>query len=179
MHVLVISCSLNPQSRSHLMARAAGDALRQLGAEVEMMDLRQMQLPFCDGGETAEADPRVAKSIGHADAIVLCTPIYNYDVSAATKNLIELTSTAWIDKVVGFCCAAGGRTSYMAAMGLAGSLMLDFRCLIVPRFVYATYDDFDDDRIDNPTVVTRIGQLAADVFRIGGALRKRVLSPEA
>ena len=142
------------------------------------MDLRQMGLPMCDGGEAAEADPRVSKSIGHADAILLCTPIYDYDVSAATKNLIELTSTAWVDKVVGFCCAAGGRTSYMAAMGLAGSLMLDFRCLIVPRFVYATYDDFDNDQIDNPAIVQRIGQLAADLYRIGSALKgSKVAAP--
>ena len=29
---------------------------------------------------------------------------------------------------------------------LANSLMTDFRCLIVPRFVYATQEDFGDDR---------------------------------
>ena len=39
--------------------------------------------------------------------IVLATPVYNYHVSAATKNLIELTGSAWEDKLVGFLCAAG------------------------------------------------------------------------
>jgi hypothetical protein len=29
-------------------------------------------------------------------------------------------------------------------MSMANSLMLDFRCLIIPRFVYATRNDFDD-----------------------------------
>ncbi len=77
-------------------------------------------------------------------------PIYNYDVNAAAKNLIELTGRAWTNKVVAFLCAAGGQGSYMSVMPLANSLMLDFRCVIVPRFVYATGEHFDDDgRIDD------------------------------
>ena len=72
------------------------------------------------------------------DGIVVATPIYNYDASAAAKNLVELTGRAWQNKVVGFLCAAGGDGSYMSIMALANSLMLDFRCVIVPRFVYAT-----------------------------------------
>jgi FMN reductase len=38
------------------------------------------------------------------------------------------------NKVVGFLCAAGGKSSYMSVMRLANSLMLDFRCLIIPHF---------------------------------------------
>ena len=171
MNVLVISCSLNARSRSHLMARDAEVALHALGAQTMMVDLRRTPLPLCDGGKIASVDPHIARAIGHADAVLLCTPIYNYDVSAATKNLIELTSTAWVDKVVGFCCAAGGRGSYMAVMGLANSLMLDFRCLIVPRFVYATYDDFEQDRIENAAVRQRILELATDLTHLAGALK--------
>ena len=73
---------------------------------------------------------------------MIATPIYNYNVSSSAKNLVELTGKAWTDKVVGFLCAAGGRGSYMGCMGLANSLMLDFRSLILPRFVYATGDPF-------------------------------------
>ena len=32
-------------------------------------------------------------------------------------------------------------------MSLANSLMLDFRCLIIPRIVYATSQDFTDGRL--------------------------------
>ena len=46
-----------------------------------------------------------------------------------------MAGRAFTGKPVGFVCAAGGRSSYMAVLGLANSLMLDFRCLIVPRFV--------------------------------------------
>ena len=59
--------------------------------------------------------------------------------------MIELTGSSWEDKIVGFLCAAGGTTSYMSVMAYANSLMLDFRCVIIPRFVYATGNAFDDD----------------------------------
>ncbi len=56
--------------------------------------------------------------------------------------MIELAGSAWEDKIVGFLCAAGGMSSYMSVMAYANSLMLDFRCVIIPRFVYATGDIF-------------------------------------
>jgi FMN reductase len=74
---------------------------------------------------------------GLADDFVVATPIYNYEVGGATRNLIALGGSAFRDKVVGVC-AAGGQRPYMSVMALANSLMLDFRSVIVPRFVYAT-----------------------------------------
>ena len=85
-----------------------------------------------------------AKLISEARVIIAATPVYNYDACAALKNLVELTGDSWEDKVVGFLCAAGGSSSYMSVMSIANSLMLDFRCLIIPRFVYATRNDFDE-----------------------------------
>ena len=82
----------------------------------------------------------------------MAAPVYNYDVSASAKNMIELTGSAWEDKIVGFLCAAGGMSSYMSVMAYANSLMLDFRCVVIPRFVFATGDAFDDegrDRLEN------------------------------
>ena len=61
--------------------------------------------------------------------------------------MIELTGSAWEDKIVGFLCAAGGMGSYMSVMAYANSLMLDFRCVIIPRFVFATGEGFDGDNI--------------------------------
>jgi NAD(P)H-dependent FMN reductase len=145
MNVIVFSCSLNPQSRSRVLAERAVAALAEDGHAATLMDLRRYPLPLCDGcdtGHDANAQ-RLAGMIRDADAVLLAVPVYNYDANAAAKNLIELTGRAWTDKVVGFLCAAGGRGSYMSVMSLANSLMLDFRCLIVPRFVYAIDRDFD------------------------------------
>lgn len=171
--ILLYSCSLNPGSRSRLLADAARADFAKLGESVEYIDLRDVPLPFCDGA-TAYGDPnarRLAELGKAADAVVLAAPIYNYGVSAATKNLVELTGRSWTGKVVGMLLAAGGQGSYMGGMPLANSLMLDFRCLVIPRFVYADGDAFDDDRLTDPDLERRLAEFAREVTRVCRALR--------
>lgn len=158
---LIISCSLNPESNSRKMAKAAFEILNQRGG-AEWLDLRDYELPICDGG-AAYSHKNVeilAQKIRDAKCILMGVPIYNFDINAAAKNLIELTGRAWTEKVVGFLCAAGGKSSYMSVMGVANSLMLDFRSLIIPRFVYAEGSSFDDTSVTDALVKTRIEELA-------------------
>jgi len=85
------------------------------------------------------------------------------------KNLLELTGGSWENKTVGFLCAAGGSSSYMSIMGLANSLMLDFRCLIIPRFVYAKGDDFTAKQQPTAKLAERLTTLAEASIRIRNA----------
>ena len=171
--VLLFSCSLNPESRSRVLAEAVRARFEELEESVEFVDLRDVPLPLCDGALSyGDANARRLAELGdRADAIVIAAPIYNYGVSAATKNLVELTGRSWSGKVVGMLLAAGGTGSYMSGLGLAGSLMLDFRCLVIPRYVYADGDAFDGDRIADPEVDRRVGELAREVTRVSRALR--------
>ena len=73
--------------------------------------------------------------------------------------------------MVGFLCAAGGRGSYMSIMGLVNSLMLDFRCLIIPRFVYSTGEAFKEGKIVDPGVESRVIELTKELVRFCLALR--------
>jgi FMN reductase len=172
MKLLVIACSLNPDSRSAVLADAAAAALRtHAEVEVDEIDLREHDLPLSDSGAAyaAPAVSALSARIAAADAVLLAVPIYNYGVNAAAKNLIELTGRAWTGKAVGFLCAAGGRGSYMSVLPLANALMLDFRCLILPRFVYATGEDFEEAE-GHPTlappVAERVQRLAEETARL-------------
>lgn len=42
--------------------------------------------------------------------------------------------------------------------------MLDFRCVIVPRFVYAIPDDFEDSKLINHNLKSRIKKLSEEVI---------------
>jgi FMN reductase len=178
---LVISSSLHPTSRSRLMAQLAYRQLREMAnlqtdaqAEmgVEWIDLAEVSLPLCDG-HSAYRDPSVgflSGLIAGAHGVLIASPIYNYDVNANLKNLIELTGRAWQDKVVGLMCAAGGAGSYMSLMPFANSLMLDFRCLILPRFVYATGGAFSHDSVQDPEIVQRIETLVKHFLAVTNAV---------
>ena len=77
--------------------------------------------------------------------------------------------------LVGFLCAAGGKSSYMSVMNCANNLMLDFRTIIVPRFVYANGSDFGDDReptmyVSSDKIQERIKELADTTVKMTQAL---------
>ena len=172
MNYLIISSSLNPKSRSRLLALIAFNELKNLGVSVEWLDLADHPIPLCDGDE-AYNDSNVKElrdKIQNSKGVLFAVPIYNYDVNAAAKNLIELTGDAWRNKIVGFLCAAGGKQSYMSVMNLANSLMLDFRCLIIPRFVYSVSEDFEVDDMTDSKVKARVNELAKEFERICMAL---------
>jgi NAD(P)H-dependent FMN reductase len=171
--ILIVSSSLNTDSNSRLLAAEARRVLVEDGHPVEWLDLRDYPLPLCDGGSSyGHANvAAVTEKLRAADAIVIATAIYNYDANAAVKNLIELTGSSWENKVVGFLCAAGGMSSYMSIMSLANSLMLDFRSVIVPRFVYALGEAFADGAIVDVKVAQRVAELARTTARLGGALK--------
>jgi NAD(P)H-dependent FMN reductase len=170
--ILVLSTSLHPASRSRVLAKRVVGALEDAGAETVYIDLRDHPLPLCDGAD-AYADPNLpglAAAVKNADAILAASPVYNYDVGSSLKNLLELTGQNWRGKIVGFLLAAGGQGSYMGVMSFASSLMLDFRCLIIPRFVYATGDCFDGDAIASADVEERVVGLAQETVRLATAL---------
>ncbi len=146
MAILTLSTSLNPESRSRVLTQQAYRRLEELDETVRFVDLQDHTLPLCDGEDSYD-HPEVAIMNGilaDANVILMGVAIYNFDINAAAKNLVELTGKRWENKVVGFLCAAGGRSSYMSVMSFANSLMLDFRSLILPRFVYAVYEDFSE-----------------------------------
>jgi FMN reductase len=171
--ILVLSASLNPDSNSRILAQEALLVLEQEGQAAQLLDLREHPLPLCDGDSAyGHANvARVRELVARAEAIVVATPIYNYDGTAALKNLIELTGRAWENKVVSFLCAAGGKSSYMSIMPLANSLMLDFRTVVVPRFVYATGDHFAGGKLADAEQVRRVAELARATVRLGSAVK--------
>ena len=159
---LVISTSGNPDSNSRRLGRAAFAHLQKQKVDCAWIDISEMDLPLCD------ADKCYAMP---ADGILVAAPVYNYDVAAAAKNMIELTGSVWEDKIVGFLCAAGGEASYMSVMAYANSLMLDFRCVIIPRFVFATSEAFDGENITDKKIRQRVEQVANELVRFTKALR--------
>ena len=169
MNILIISSSLSKKSQSRKMAEYILNRLNSEEIDIEMLDLRDYNLPLCNGDENSDISivMDLKSMIREAQGILIATPIYNYNVNAAIKNLIELTGSGWSDKVVGFICSAGGKSSYMSVMSLANSLMLDFRCIIIPRIVYSD----EDSRQLEDSVKKRLDQLSSELIRFVKGLK--------
>ena len=59
----------------------------------------------------------------------------------------------------------------MAPMQMAGSLILDFRSLVLPQFVYATGDKFQADEISDADTSQRISDLVGRIAKVSQALQ--------
>jgi FMN reductase len=172
MAFLVFSCSLNPRSRSRILAHGALNRLEAAGLEADFIDLQTLSLPFCDGSSCFQHPDVIdlKRRVAECEGAIIAVPVYNFDANAAAKNLIELTGDAWKEKVVAFLCAAGGQTSFMSIMGLANSMMLDFRSVVVPRFVYANEDEVMGEQIVDAKTRERLEEVVTTLVRFARAL---------
>ena len=84
--------SLREGSRSRAALAVALDGAAAAGAEVELLDLRQLELPMYR--PELEIDPpeqvrRVIDTCYEADGLMWSSPMYNGSVSGAFKNAID------------------------------------------------------------------------------------------
>ncbi|MBD1837401.1 NAD(P)H-dependent oxidoreductase [Coleofasciculus sp. FACHB-64] len=113
--IVGIGGSLRAESQSQLALNLAALRMRSLGAEVEVLDLRQMNLPFCNGEKEFPDFPDVAKmrkAVAEADGLILATPEYHGSVSGVLKNALDLMSFDQLsDKVAGLISVLGGQSN--------------------------------------------------------------------
>ena len=113
--IVGIGGSLRPDSYSQQALRVAADRVRALGAEVELLDLREMNLPFCNGGDDYPDYPDVARlqeTVKQADGLILATPEYHGSISGVLKNALDLMGFEELSgKVAGLISVLGGQSN--------------------------------------------------------------------
>jgi FMN reductase len=113
--IVGIAGSLRTGSYSHQALDAAAQRVTALGAEVEIVDLRSLHLPFCDGGDDYSVYPDVAKLsqiLRSADGLILVTPEYHGSVSGVLKNALDLMGfEEFSGKVTGLISVLGGQSN--------------------------------------------------------------------
>ena len=89
---LVISTSGNPDSNSRRMGQTAFAHLQKHKIDCDWIDIREMELPLCDADKCygMPSSKKLSAAIEGAHGIIIAAPVYNYDVAAATKNMIAI-----------------------------------------------------------------------------------------
>lgn len=112
--VVGIAGSLRADSTTRIAVELALTGAAELADEVELIDLGDYDLPFCDGmydenTETPEVH-RLREAVASAGGIVLGTPEYHGSFSGVLKNALDLMSDdEFGGKMVGLIAVAGGR----------------------------------------------------------------------
>jgi FMN reductase len=111
--IVGIGGSLRPDSYSQLALNIAAQRLEALGVSVEILDLRTLNLPFCNGGDDYSDYPdveRISKTVREADGLILASPEYHGSVSGVLKNALDLMGfEEFSGKVTGLISVLGGQ----------------------------------------------------------------------
>lgn len=114
-NIVGIGGSLRPDSYTQKALQVAAQRVEALGAEVEVLDLRQLNLPFCHGGKDYSQYPdvqRLRDTVTRADGLILATPEYHGGLSGVLKNTLDLMSFDELSgKVTGMISVLGGQAN--------------------------------------------------------------------
>ncbi|BAU66485.1 NADPH-dependent FMN reductase [Stanieria sp. NIES-3757] len=134
--IVGISGSLRDSSYTALALQQAITRVEALDAEVELLDLRELNLPFCNGGDEYPGYPDVIKlrdSVKEADGLILATPEYHGSVSGVIKNALDLMSFEHLsDKVTGLISVLGGQSNSNALNDLR-IIMRWVHAIVIPE----------------------------------------------
>ena len=96
--------------------------------------------------------------------------VHCYSVNDALKIILDGCCGGVEGKFFGIICAAGGERSYLSTMHLTQICMNEWRMIQLPRIVYATGKDFENDTISNDDLKERLNLFAEEFTIIGEKL---------
>ena len=108
--VLAVSGSLREESYTRTALGYVLAAAADAGADVELLDLREYDLPVYDPDADEQGDEvAVKRLVREADAVALGTPVYHGSYSGGLKNVHDYCGwDEYEDTTVGLLATAGG-----------------------------------------------------------------------
>ncbi len=174
--------SLRVPSSSLRALRLALDASAAAGADVELLDVRALDLPLfgTQAAQVPAGAARLAEEVGGADGVIWSSPLYHGTVSAAFKNALD-----WLqlladhdppfltDKPVGLIATAAG-VQGLQAVNTMEFVVRALRGWAVPFVVPVAraHQAFaDDGTARDPGVADQLRRLGQEVVRAAELLR--------
>lgn len=116
-------------------------------AEVEVLDLKQYDVQFCDGRHPSQYTGDTKKVIDKmvsADTYIIGTPIFQGSMSGALKNLIDLVPPSdFKHNIMGFVATAGNHQHYLVIENQLKPIAGYLNAYVPPSFVFAHNNHFN------------------------------------
>ena len=173
-HVLAVCGSLREHSYTRITLEHALEAAAETGAETDLLDLREYDLPLFDADvdrEDAGDAAELARTIRRADAVVLGSPMYHGSYSSPLKTAVDYCGfEEFEDKTVGLVGVAGGSFPVTTLEHLR-SVCRALNAWVLPHQVAVANahsaiedDEFVDDSLENR--VSTLGRRAVQYATI-------------
>lgn len=167
--------SLGASSTSLAALNIALQGAADRGAQTEVLDLRELDLPmYVPGMEGTASVHRLVQAVYAADGLIWSSPLYHGTISGVFKNALdwlELLSDrhpAYLtDKVVGLISTAGG-TQGLQAVNTMEFVVRALRGWVVPLVIPVpqSWRIFDDEgRLADPKMAEQLRTVGREVAR--------------
>jgi NAD(P)H-dependent FMN reductase len=150
--IVAICGSLRPGSYTYKALQVALQGARELGAETQLIDLRDYNLVFCNGSKDADAYPEAVsllrQDVGRAQGIILGTPEYHGGYSGVLKNALDLMGFAEFEgKMIGLVGVSGGRIGATNSLASLRAVGRSLHAWVLPDEVSIpqAWQQFDED----------------------------------
>lgn len=184
--ILAFAGSARIHSLNKKLLAVAADTARELGCEVDLVDLRDFPLPIYDGDyEVEHGQPQLAKDLKArilaSDALLLACPEYNALLTPLLKNTIDWVSrpqpgelSAFKGRPAALLAASMGAIGGLRGLSSVRDVLTQLGALTVPtQFALGTAQSaFDDNgQLINDGHKSLIKGVVEELIAVAGALR--------
>lgn len=172
-HIVGIAGSLRPGSFTRMAVNVALEGAKEAGATIQLIDLRDYSLSFCDG-KTGQMTPsadviRLRGEVKQARGVILGTPEYHGSFSGVLKNALDVMGFEEFEgKMVGLVGVSGGM---MGAVNALTGLQVVGRALhawVIPEqaAIPQAWKVFDPEGgLNDPKLEARLKDVGRQVAR--------------
>jgi NAD(P)H-dependent FMN reductase len=173
--VLGVGSSMREGSFSTAALKIALDFSKHQGAETNLLDLRQTQLPmFYSQEQKTREIQEVTNHVKWADAFLLATPDYHGSMSGSMKNFLDYFWSDFAGKLFGYMCA-----SHEKGLTVMDQMRTAVRQCYGWSLPYGVSlngeEDFENNQISNQKLKSRLEMLSGDLVTYGELLRGQFL----
>ena len=182
MMILAFAASLRGASLNRKLVALAAETARSAGAEIDLADFREFDLPLYDGDLDASSGlppggMELKRRLDHADAVLIAAPEYNYSIAGPLKNAIDWVSRArpmpWRGKSVYLMSASpspmgGIRGLWQTRIPLEGCGALVFPDMFALPHANEAFDA--SGRLRDPALATRLQREVVGFVRLAEAV---------
>ena len=169
MKTVIISSSLSKTSKSFILCNEVNQKLKDLGFKSEIIDARSISLNAYHLIQSKELDD-LSKKISKADNLIIAMGVHNFSINDSLKIILDTCFKNVEGKFFGILCAAGGEKSYLSTMHLTQICMNEWRMIQLPRIIYATKRDFENNKLTSKNIKERIDVFCNEFTEIGQKL---------
>lgn len=170
-YVVGLCGSLRQGSTTHAALTIALTGAQEVGAEVELLDLREYQLIFHGAVANESEYPsdvfKLKEKVRRAHGILLGTPEYHGSFSGVLKNVLDLMRfEEFENKIVGLIGVSGGRMGAGNALSMLRTVSAALRAWVIPNDVSIprASEAFDENgNLHDPELAARVKAVGRQV----------------